>query len=242
MALKVLSYNIWCGGEERLASIAQVIRTQQPDAIALEEANSRTNAESLAHDLGMHLAYGEANSEFAVAWLSRLPIQHTRNHRSSRFAKTLLEIGISWEGTLLRLFATHLIHGRGEEDAYRRAQEVEAMLDLLQPLAEEPHLLVGDFNAIHPSDLIGELPTGETQGYIARRPIQLLLDAGYADCYRKLNPETPGYTYPSLHPWLRLDSIFASPALAARLSACDNVTGAEAECASDHLPVWAEFR
>jgi exonuclease III len=102
--------------------------------------------------------------------------------------------------------------------------------------------LAGDFNAIHPDDPIGELPEGVMQGYIARRPIQVLLDAGYVDCYRMLNPETPGYTYSSFHPWLRLDYLFASPTLAGRLSACDVVTGAGAQHASDHLPVWAEFR
>lgn len=49
-------------------------------------------------------------------------------------------------------------------------------------------------------------------------------------------------TFRSAAPWLRLDYIFASPEMAARLRACDIVIGEEAERASDHFPIWAEFQ
>ena len=75
-----------------------------------------------------------------------------------------------------------------------------------------------------------------------RQVIPLFLEAGYTDCYRILHPLTPGYTYPVPAPWLRIDYIFATPTLAERLQACDVSTGEEAEMASDHFPVWAEFR
>ena len=54
MALRLLSYNILAGGEDRLSLIAGVIQ-QHPDVVALLEARSRSNAEALAHQLGMHL-------------------------------------------------------------------------------------------------------------------------------------------------------------------------------------------
>jgi exonuclease III len=75
-----------------------------------------------------------------------------------------------------------------------------------------------------------------------RQVIPLLLEAGYVDCYRALHPTTPGYTSHTTHPALRVDYIFAAPVFAKRLYACDLVTGAEAERASDHFPLWAEFR
>jgi len=71
--------------------------------------------------------------------------------------------------------------------------------------------------------------------------IPLLLPAGYVDCYRERHPTTPGYTYKLPTPALRLDYIFALPSLTKRLSACEIVTEAEAEVASDHFPIWAEF-
>src|SRR5205823_9469782 len=180
MTCKVLSYNIQDGGGARLDMIAGTIRSQRPDAVALLEANSRANAATLAHDLGMQLVYGEANSAFAVAWLSRLPIMRSRNHRLPVLAKTLLEVAVMWEGAVVSLYATHLVHGRTEAGAERRTVEARAILDVLGPLRDTPHVLVGDFNAIPPGDAVGAPPDGMEQGYIARRPIQLLLDAGYA--------------------------------------------------------------
>lgn len=242
MAFTVSSYNIREGGDGRLPLIAGVIRGRQPDVVALLEANSRANAEALAHDLGMHLAYGEANNLFAVAWLSRLPPQRVENHRLAVLSKTLLEVEVSWEGNPLHLFATHLA---SRHDASRPEEEVSAILDILRPHAGQPHLLAGDLNALRPGDSVGSPPVGvelrgEARPGAPRRAIGLLVDAGYTDCYRVLW-EAPGYTYPSDTPWLRLDYIFASPRLAPRLVACDVLAGGGARRASDHLPLWAEF-
>jgi len=243
MAFTVLSYNIQEGGGGRLPLIVGVIRGQHPDAVALLEANSRANAEALAHDLGMHLAYGDANSAYAAAWLSRLPIQRIENHRLAVLAKTLLEVEVSWEGTPLRLFTTHLA---SRHDAARPEEEVSAILDILRPHAGQPYLLTGDLNALRPGDPVGTLTTGvelrgEARPGAPRRTIGLIVDAGYTDCYRVLHPEAPGYTYSSDAPWLRLDYIFASPRLATRLAACDVIGEGEARRASDHLPLWVEF-
>ena len=241
--LKVLSYNICEGGDDRLPIIAAIIRKQQPDAVALLEANSRANALTLAQELEMQLVFGEANNACHVAWLSRLPIQRTENHRLAVLAKTLLEIEVVWEGAPLRLFATHLA---SRWDGRQPVDEVPAILDVLRPLADQPHLLVGDLNALRPGDPVGTPPQGEEKRGDAlsgapRRAIRLILDAGYVDCYRRLHPQAPGYTYPSDDPWLRLDYIFAAPQMATRLYACDIVMGEDAELASDHFPVWAEF-
>src|SRR5437763_8381940 len=244
MVLKVLSYNIRDGGNDRLPGIAAIIRTQQPDAVALLEATSRANALTLAQNLKMQLAFGEANNGIHVAWLSRLPIQRERNHRLAVLAKTLLEIEVAWEGAPLRLFATHLA---SRWDGRQPVDEVPAILDVLRPLTGRPHLLVGDLNTLRPSDPVGTPPRGEEKRGDAlpgapRRAIRLILNAGYVDCYRSLHPETPGYTYPSDGPWLRLDYIFAAPQMATRLCACEVVTGEEAERASDHFPIWAAFQ
>jgi exodeoxyribonuclease-3 len=250
MTLKVLSYNIWCGGDGRLPEITAIIRRQQPYAVALMEASSRANAEALARDLGMQLAFGEANNEAHIAWLSRLPIQQVTNYRQTALTKTMLEIEVDWEGAPLHLFATHLA---SRHDVQWPQEEVRVILGILRPLAGQPHLLVGDLNAFGPDDPVGTPPGDEEQpgqvvNGVPRRPIdirrqaiRLLLDAGYVDCYRTLHLQSPGYTYPSAAPWLRLDYVFASPEMAARLWACDLVMGADAEQASDHLPVWAEF-
>ena len=241
---KVLSYNIWMGGEDRLPAIAAVIRDQQPDAVALLEANNRGNAETLARELGMELVFGEANCASHIAWLSRWPIRRAMNHRHPLLAKTLLEIEVNRAGAPLRLFATHLA---SRHEPPEPADEIPVILGVLAPLADQPHLLAGDFNALRPGDPVGDPPPGVTKRGDAvegapRQAIRQLVDAGYVDCYRALHPREPGYTYPSDAPWLRLDYVFASARLAGRLSACDVVTGAAAARASDHFPLWATFR
>jgi exodeoxyribonuclease-3 len=247
MPLRALSYNILYGGQDRLSLIANVIKQQQPDVVALLEANSHSHVQQLAEDLGMHLVFGEANSKFHVAWMSRLPIVRWKNHRLPILYKTLLEIEICWNNVPLYLFATHLHSGRWRKDDERRAQEMEAILSVLRERTDQPHLLVGDFNTVHPGDTLGPRPHSEDSvpdlALSSRLVIPLLLEASYVDCYRKLHPTEPGYTYGHPDPlWLRPDYIFASPDLAQRLTTCDVVSHPKAINASDHLPVWAEFQ
>ncbi|TMD64111.1 MAG: hypothetical protein E6I91_11470 [Chloroflexi bacterium] len=251
MTLRILSYNILWGGADRLALIANVIKQQQPDVVSLLEANSHSKAEALAQQLGMSLTFGKANSWFHVAWLSRLPILHTENYRPTIFAKTLLKIEIPWEDSSMALFATHLKAGRDQKCEDHRAAEMQAILDILQPLGNQPHVLVGDMNALHPTDHTNvavnphiepdEKKERLQEPQFSRQAIPLLLKAGYIDCYRMLHPTTPGYTHKLPTPGLRLDYIFAPPPLAQRLQACDVVTNGEAALASDHFPLWAEF-
>lgn len=242
--IRLLSYNILDGGKGRLDRIIEVIRGQAPDVVALLEACDRSYAETLAAKLDMPFVFGEANNrKHHIAWLSRLPISRSTNHRAVGLAKTLLEIEVLTGSTRVPLFATHL---GSRWDIPQPADEVPVILSLLKHVAGTPHALVGDFNDLRPGDPVGESREGaRIQQRVAekapRRAIGLLLEAGYVDCYRVLHPGVPGYTYPTDCPWLRLDYVFASPELAPHLLACDVVDGAVAASASDHLPVSAEF-
>jgi endonuclease/exonuclease/phosphatase family metal-dependent hydrolase len=78
----------------------------------------------------------------------------------------------------------------------------------------------------------------------AQGGIDLLQEAGYVDCYRRIHPDKQGYTFPASSPATRIDYLFASPELASDLIASDVVTASNevnGHEASDHLPVWAEF-
>ncbi|HET9919474.1 MAG TPA: endonuclease/exonuclease/phosphatase family protein [Ktedonobacteraceae bacterium] len=80
--------------------------------------------------------------------------------------------------------------------------------------------------------------------YAPRGSIRLLLDAGYQDCFRQMNPGVQTFTCPSAAPAGRIDYIFASPELAGRLASSTILTcadGVRGDEASDHLPVFAEF-
>jgi endonuclease/exonuclease/phosphatase family metal-dependent hydrolase len=80
--------------------------------------------------------------------------------------------------------------------------------------------------------------------YAPRAGIELLHSVGYVDCYRRIQPEKSGFTFPARTPAARIDFIFASPELAERLSGAYvvvKVAGVRGDEASDHLPVFAEF-
>jgi len=234
--MKIMSYNILLGGEDRIPHITNVIREQQPDAVALLEANSRENVETLARELEMQLIFGEANSEFHVAWLSRLPVVRSENHRLPALAKTLLEIELLWERRRVHLFATHLQHKREPEYEQKRADEVRAILDVMGHVNNRLRLLVGDFNTLRPGDSTGVATD------MPREAIPLLLRAGYIDCYRRVHPIAPGYTFKLPEPSMRIDYIFASVEMALHLHRCAVVTSEEAQVASDHLPIITEFQ
>lgn len=245
MNLRVLSYNIWEGGGGRLDAIGAMIRSQDPDVVALLEANDRRNAEMLSSLLGMHLVFGEAGTgPYHVAWLSRLPVSRSVNHRDPGLAKTLLEIEVVVAGQSVILLAAHL---GSRSDRQQPEGEVPILMNVLQRAAGTPHALVGDLNALREGDPVGQPPDGKqpwggAAAGASRPALRPLLTAGYVDCYRVLHPRAPGYTYPAHHPWLRLDYVFASPELAHGLHTCEVVGGNVARQASDHFPVRAAFR
>ena len=253
MTFRLLSYNILAGGEQRLPLLASIIGQQQPDVVALQEARSRSNAEALAHQLGMSFTLGEAHNtnKDHVVWLSRLPVIRAENHPFAILAKTLLEIEVLWQGRPLALFTTHLKAGQDLESEQRRVAEMQAILSFLQAHPNPLQVVVGDFNTLHPTDrpnISAYVAVLKARGEKAptpqfpRRVIPLLLQAGYVDCYRALHPFTPEEASYTSHQALRVDYIFASRALAPRLEACDILREGEAKSASDHFPIWAEFR
>jgi len=198
--LRLVTWNIWNGGEGRLEAIERVLRQQRADVIALQEANDREAVERLGASLEMQVVYGQANSEYAVAWLSRLPVAGTKNHRLPVLEKTLLEVEVGGK----RLFATHLSAGRTLAHEPRRIAEAEGILAEIRAGAD---VLVGDFNAVHPRDEVGAPPPDEELEHVSRRPIELLLEAGFVDSYRELHPVDGGWTYVAWQPWARLDYV-----------------------------------
>jgi endonuclease/exonuclease/phosphatase family metal-dependent hydrolase len=80
--------------------------------------------------------------------------------------------------------------------------------------------------------------------YAPRGGIEQFRKSGYVDCFRALNPQEAGCTWPAPLPSGRVDFIFASPELARSLTISAVITeggGVPACQASDHLPVMVEF-
>jgi endonuclease/exonuclease/phosphatase family metal-dependent hydrolase len=113
------------------------------------------------------------------------------------------------------------------------------------PLALQPFgKLLGAAVARRP---VAAVFDGAVSALAPRAVINRMRETGYTDCYSVSHPDprTRAFTCPLPTPAGRIDYIFASPALASRLVACEVLVDAP-DCpvlgASDHAPMVAEFR
>ena len=245
MTLRILSYNIRHGGSGREAALAGVIRAAHPDVVVLQEAAKPQVIEQLAHDTG--LAYWGARRGESLGYLSRQPLDHVewRKPRVSRHAFIeIVPAGGAW-----RIVGVHLsaVHTAWTEQ--RRRYELRALLLAIQQHQHGPHVLVGDFNTLAPGELLDftRLPTRLralvwlSGGKVRWRTIQGVLDAGYVDAFRALNPELVGHTFPTWDPHVRLDYLFVPQPCVGRVSRCQVFSANEVREASDHFPLIAEL-
>ena len=109
-------------------------------------------------------------------------------------------------------------------------------------------VIVGDFNSVAPGDapVLRQMPWWlrlllRFDGGIHTRVIQMFLDAGFVDGFRRLHQDALGFTLPAVNPSVRLDYAMLAPDLVPRLRACspiepDGLTSPLLR-ASDHLPL-----
>lgn len=242
--LRVLSYNV-NSGAGGLEQIAKAIASAAPDIVIVQELSS--GAEPLAALLRPVYANVQISTQFLIA--TRFPIVSTTEppeipfagkQRSPRFLQYVLDTPLG----LITLYSVHPISPRevlyalrghglsGEISSGRifsgengpairancalRALQVEAV----QAMAERqsnPVVIVGDLN----------LPT--------LSPVLQRYFGGYRDAFRASSWGF-GYTYPAKFPWLRLDRVLATDALA--------FTAFEVGCGrlSDHGCIIADLR
>src|ERR1700743_39824 len=77
--MRLVSYNILDGGEGRADPLAEVIEAQNPDIVALIEADVPSVNERIAKRLGMDFVHAVGNSD-SVALLSKWTIVDSINH------------------------------------------------------------------------------------------------------------------------------------------------------------------
>lgn len=242
MNLKLLSYNIRFGGRGREARLAEVIRTVSPDLVVFQEATDPVVIERLAS--ATDSPYWSAQRSHSIAYISRIKIAYHEWHYPAGAKHSFLEIVP--DGSETRIFGLHLSARFSKWDERQRAREIRNLLQGIERHQSGFHVLVGDFNTLAPGEVlqVQKMPawiralvwiSGRD---IQRETIQVMLDAGYADGYRRLHPDIKGYTFPTWDPHLRLDYVFVPTAFADRLKTCEVITEAPALTqASDHLPL-----
>jgi len=235
-----MTYNIHAGHGD-LASTANAIRILSPDMVALQEVDVHWSDRSgfvdqvaaLASALGMEARFAPIYSlpnrdnsgvprQFGVALLSRHHIVTWRNDTLTRLstqdssaapapAPGLLEAVVDLNGTMVRVFNTHLDYRSDPSIRRRQAGEMVAAMRGVG----EPVIVFGDLNASPDAPEIAPLR-------------EHLRDTWPSD-------SGPGYTYPADKPVKRIDYVLTSrdfQVVAANVPSSD---------ASDHRPVVVDL-
>jgi endonuclease/exonuclease/phosphatase family metal-dependent hydrolase len=229
----------------RETPLAAVVNDAAADVVVLQEATRPDVVERVASATGMRTWV--ASPRHSVGFMSRVDIAHHEWHRPGPENRSFLEIVVA--GTELRIFGVHLTAVHSNWTERRRVREMRALLAGIARHQAGFHVVAGDFNTLAPGERldVGQLPyrlrafiwlTGRT---IRWQTIQIMLDAGYVDGYRRLHATEPGYTFPTWNPHVRLDYVFVPSSFADRLKATQVVSASAVASASDHHPLLAYF-
>lgn len=247
MSFRLLSYNIRFGGLGREQALAETIVAAAPDLVVFQEATHPEVIERIAE--ATKFPFWAARRNHSIGFLSRQQVDYHEWHYPAGARHSFLEIIPA--GRKARIFGLHLSARFSKWDERRRAREIRSLLDGIKRHQDGFHVLVGDFNTLAPGEVLelDKMPAWIraliwiSGRKLQRETIQLMLDAGYGDGYRMLNPEVKGYTFPTWDPHVRLDYVFVPRSFANRLAACDVICEPKERirAASDHCPLVAEL-
>jgi endonuclease/exonuclease/phosphatase family metal-dependent hydrolase len=241
--LRIMSYNIRFGGVGREERLAHIIRQSNVELVVLQEATDPKVVERLAALTEMH--HWAAQPGHSVAFISRIAVRDHKWLYHQKIKRAVMQIDLDG----LRVFGVHLRATHSNYTERGRMGEVRAMLECIAEHHDEFHVVMGDFNTLAPGELLNmqKLPTRYKVlafllgGRITFRAIQIVLDAGYTDCYRQLHSD-PGFTFPAWDPHVRLDYVFAPQQFIDRIARCDVMSNIDEPAkATDHLPLILEI-
>jgi exodeoxyribonuclease-3 len=246
VTLKILSYNIRFGGQNRAGKIAEVVNFVSPDIVVFQEAYRPSVIEQIALETKMNV-WG-AREAHSIAFASRIEIANYQWHYPPNSTHSFLEIVLADNHT--RIFGLHLKPRFSKWSERQRAREIRALLEGIKQYEEGFHILVGDFNTLAPGERFNlpKMPlwiraliwiSGRD---IKRETVQILLDTGYIDGFRTLYPNDIGHTFPVWDPHVRLDYFFLPNKYAQQLESIEIIKQPPiVKTASDHYPLLAEI-
>jgi endonuclease/exonuclease/phosphatase family metal-dependent hydrolase len=246
LILKLLSYNIHFGGKGHEAELIKVINSVAPDLVIFQEAILPGVIEAVAR--GCSLPYWASRASYSIGFASRLEISDYEWLHPTGSRHAYLDLGL--KGSELRIFGLHLSAWFSSWRERRRNREIRSLLESIGRHNDRFHILAGDFNTLAPGEILESkrMPPWiraliwASGRDIQRETITTMLQSGYIDGYRYLNPDAKGYTFPTWDPHVRLDYIFLPAQFKHRLVKCSVLYDAESvKLASDHYPVLAEI-
>ena len=222
--LRLVTFNIKHASESSLADVASLIRSLDPDVVALQEVDkdaTRSNVVYQSYRLGQLTGMAssfrsslqlEDGGDYGLALLSRHPIVASSKLflGDSGEPRTVTTWTVVVDGEELKIANTHLSPNEGER--------VEQVADLSPELADlQPLAVLGDFN--------------EAGGAAT---FDAIVDLGYADSHMEAGAG-PGDTFPAGLPNRRIDHVYIRSDVEVL-----NSQVVESE-ASDHRPVVVDI-
>ena len=223
--VRVMTWNIHGGlgpdGRHDLDRMLELVRSADPDVLALQEVDSRRAAgrehpiAMLKRILGHHgvaaAAITTPDGDYGQVLLSRWPMTDSEVHDISvpgREPRRAITAVINSPAGQLFVLAAHL--GLKFVERHRQCRQMAGLVDC----SSLTTVVLGDFN--------DWMWPGSVQNVLAR----------------KLPGRTHHRTFPARFPLLKLDRIYCRPASALISSRVDTA----ARTISDHLPIVAEIR
>lgn len=247
---RVATYNVGGGLFTHLPRFIQIVGYLRPDILALNEADDERMVKELAAHFGLHTVWARGSGNHHLATLSRYPIESWQSHTQKPLTQAALMTRLLTPAGPLTIYNLHLLPYLLLPFELRRWQAVGRLLQIINQSRPEPHLILGDLNAIAPGDRVLHWHNPPRMKrvmalqlfVVVKLALPRLLRAGYCDCYRHLNPAQDGFTFLTGNPTTRYDYILADGAMSGRLQSCqvmaDHPTILEV---SDHYPLLATF-
>ena len=255
--MRIATFNI-NNVNKRLANLLDWLATAQPDVVCLQELKAEDRAFPLAaiEAAGYGAVWRGQRTWNGVAILARgaTPVVTRRALPGDPADDQARYIEAAVNGVLIA--SLYLPNGNpqpGPKFAYKLVWFERLIAHAAELMAAGvPVVLAGDYNVV-PTE--ADIWPGHREQQNAllqpeiRAAFQRLLDQGWIDALRTLQPEGPLWTFWGYlrHRWpndkgMRLDHLLLSPDLAGRLTAAGvSRTARGEEGASDHAPTWIEL-
>jgi exodeoxyribonuclease-3 len=238
--LRVLSYNVLTGFQknpQQADRFVEWVKNLDPDVIGLQELSTFTqdSLERLAHRYGHSYAVLLKGKNAPIGITSKYPVTNVE-----KMTETMHHGCIHAEVKGFHFFITHL-------SPFSYAKCLEEIKEITDSAAKIPIgkgiLIMGDLNSFSPEDSVHYSP--------ARKygVVQMLLDKGYTDCYKKIN-QSFGSSFPTTayaskvktkQP-VRIDYMFVNNILAEKLLTATIIRDSATSQLSDHYPLLVEFK
>lgn len=268
--MKFISFNI-NGLRARLHQLQALIDKHQPDVIGLQETKVHDDQFPLAavEAMGYQVLYFGQKGHYGVALLTKLPYTDVcygwPGDDAEAQRRMIMATVTSASGETVRVMNGYFPQGESRDHPLKFPAKEKFYADLMNYLnttqsPEHPLILMGDVN-ISSTDAdigIGEanrkrwLATGKCSFLPEEREwMQQLMNWGFTDTFRALNPECDNqfswFDYRSRgfddNRGLRIDLILATPQLAERcIDAGIDYELRGIEKPSDHAPIWSTFK